>query len=152
MTDTIERRAAASARPAASAGRIAGATRVARDPSVDAIRIVLLVAVFLLHAMMCGVSVGVTGPVLENALEGQAWFGPVSWVVQIMPLFFIAGGFSSFHHWRSMRARGATPADYVRSRLERLVRPAVALVVVVSAALAALAIAGLPADLVATAG
>ncbi|MDR6906261.1 peptidoglycan/LPS O-acetylase OafA/YrhL [Agromyces sp. 3263] len=152
MTDTIERRAAASAPPAASAARIARGTRVARDPSVDAIRIVLLVAVFLLHAMMCGVSVGAAGPVLENALEGQAWFGPVSWVVQIMPLFFIAGGFSSFHHWRSMRAGGATPADYVRSRLERLVRPAVALVVVVSAALAGLAIAGLPADLVATAG
>jgi peptidoglycan/LPS O-acetylase OafA/YrhL len=127
-------------------------TRVARDSSVDAIRIVLLVAVFALHAMMCGVSVGAAGPVLENALEGQPWFGPVSWVVQIMPLFFIAGGFSSFHHWRSMRSRGASASDYVRSRLERLVRPALALVVVVAAGLAALALAGLPAELVATAG
>lgn len=127
-------------------------TGVARDSSVDAIRIVLLVAVFALHAMMCGVSVGAAGPVLENALEGQAWFGPVSWVVQIMPLFFIAGGFSSFHHWRSMRSRGATASDYVRARLERLVRPALALVVVVAAGLAALAVAGLPAELVATAG
>ncbi|WP_159607340.1 hypothetical protein [Agromyces humi] len=113
MTDTMERRAAASAQPAASAAPDAPRTRVARDPSVDAIRIVLLVAVFLLHAMMCGVSVGAAGPVLENALEGQVWFGPVSWVVQIMPLFFIAGGFSSFHHWRSMRARGATPSEYI---------------------------------------
>jgi peptidoglycan/LPS O-acetylase OafA/YrhL len=125
---------------------------VDRDSSVDAIRVVLLVAVFALHAMMCGVSVGATGPVLENALEGQAWFGPASWIVQIMPLFFIAGGFSSFHHWRSMRSRGATPADYVRSRLERLVRPAIALVVVVAGALVALSLAGLPAELVATAG
>jgi hypothetical protein len=125
---------------------------VVRDSSVDAIRVVLLVAVFALHAMMCGVSVGAAGPVLENALEGQAWFGPASWIVQIMPLFFIAGGFSSFHHWRSMRARGATPADYVRSRLERLVRPAIALVVVVASALVALSLAGLPAELVATAG
>lgn len=123
-----------------------------RDSSVDAIRIVLLVAVFALHAMMCGVSVGAGGPVLRNALEGQAWFGPVSWVVQIMPLFFIAGGFSSLHHWRSMRSRGATPADYVRSRLERLVRPAIALVVVVAGGLVALSLAGLPAELVATAG
>ena len=127
-------------------------TRVARDSSVDAIRIVLLVAVFALHAMMCGVSVGAAGPVLENALEGQPWFGPVSWVVQIMPLFFIAGGFSSFHHWQSMRSRGATASDYVRARLERLVRPALALVAVVAAGLAALALAGLPAELVATAG
>ena len=147
MTDTL-------ARPTARGGASvrSGASGVVRDSSVDAIRVVLLVAVFALHAMMCGVSVGVGGPVLQNALEEQAWFGPVSWIVQIMPLFFIAGGFSSSHHWRSMRARGATPADYVRSRLERLVRPAIALVVVVAVALVALSLAGLPAELVATAG
>lgn len=146
MTDTI----AGSSTDAAASAR--GRTGVVRDQSVDAIRIVLLVAVFALHAMMCGVSVGAAGPVLENALEEQAWFAPVSWVVQIMPLFFIAGGFSSFHHWRSMRARGATASDYVRSRLERLVRPAIALVVIVAAGLAALSLAGLPDELVATAG
>ena len=155
MTDMLNRSAAptvagaSSAHGAASAGQRTG---VARDSSVDAIRIVLLVVVFALHATMCGVSLGAAGPVLENALEGQAWFGPVSWIVQIMPLFFIAGGFSSFHHWRSMRSRGATGSDYVRARLERLVRPAIALVVVVAAGLAALSLAGLPAELVATAG
>ena len=146
MTDTL----AGSSTDAAASAR--GRTGVVRDPSVDAIRIVLLVAVFVLHAMMCGVSMGAGGPVLENALEEQAWFGPVSWIVQIMPLFFIAGGFSSLHHWRSMRARGASASDYVRARLERLVRPAIALVVVVAGGLAALSLAGLPAELVATAG
>lgn len=142
-THQLERPATASARPR---------TGVARDTSVDAIRILLLVVVFALHAMMCGVSMGAAGPVLENALEERDWFGPVSWVVQIMPLFFIAGGFSSFHHWRSMRSRGATASDYVRARLERLVRPAIALVVVVGGGLVALSLAGLPAELVATAG
>ena len=146
MTDTL----AGSSTDAAASAR--GRTGVVRDPSVDAIRIVLLVAVFALHAMMCGVSMGAGGPVLENALEEQAWFGPVSWIVQIMPLFFIAGGFSSLHHWRSMRSRGASASDYVRARLERLVRPAIALVVVVAGGLAALSLAGLPAELVATAG
>jgi surface polysaccharide O-acyltransferase-like enzyme len=155
MTDTINRSAAASARPAASALPPASArvrTGVARDSSIDAIRVVLLVAVFTLHAMMCGVSVGIGGPVLQNALEGQPWFGPMSWVAQIMPLFFIAGGFSSLHHWRAMRSRGATPSDYVRARLDRLVRPAIAIVIVVAGGLVALSLAGLPADLVATAG
>ncbi|WP_162257722.1 acyltransferase [Agromyces sp. Root81] len=137
------------ARAAASARRSPTAQR---DSSVDAIRVVLLVVVFALHAMMVGVSVGPDGPVLENALEGQGWFAAVSWVVQIMPLFFIAGGFSSFLHWRSMRARGASGADYVRARLERLVRPAVVLVAVVAAALVALSLAGLAPELVATAG
>ena len=158
MTDMLARPATgggASVRAAASVQGGASArarTGVVRDSSVDAIRVVLLVVVFALHAMMCGVSVGAGGPVLQNALEEQAWFGPVSWIVQIMPLFFIAGGFSSFHHWRSTRARGATAADYVRSRVERLVRPAIVLVVVVAGALLALSLAGLPAELVATAG
>lgn len=149
MTDTLRPAAATSVRQATSARERTG---VARDSSIDAIRVGLLIVVFALHAMMFGVGVGPDGPVLRNALEGQAWFAPVSWVVQIMPLFFIAGGFSSFHHWRSMQSRGSTPADYVRARLERLLRPAIALVLVVAGALVALSLAGLPADLVATAG
>ncbi|WP_136707424.1 acyltransferase [Agromyces sp. H66] len=149
MTDTLARPVGASVRGEASARQRSG---VARDTSVDAIRIALLVVVFALHAMMFGVTMGPDGPVLENALENQAWFAPVSWVVQVMPLFFIAGGFSSLHHWRSMRSRGATPADYVRGRLGRLVRPVIAVVVVVAAGLVALSIAGVPADVVATAG
>jgi peptidoglycan/LPS O-acetylase OafA/YrhL len=160
MSDTIERSgAAAGLATRIAVPRIAGhgasaaqPTGVARDSSVDAIRVVLLVMVFALHAMMVGVSVGADGPLLQNALEGQAWFAPVSWIVQIMPLFFIAGGFSSIHHWRAMRARGDSPADYVRARLERLVRPAIALVVVVAGALVALSMAGLAPELVATAG
>lgn len=153
MTDTLSRPAGAPA--AASDRRIApasGRTGVSRDTSVDAIRVALLVVVFGLHAMMFGVSTGPDGPVLQNALEGQAWFGPVSWVVQIMPLFFIAGGFSSLHHWRSMRAKGASASDYVRSRIMRLVRPAIAVVAVVASGLVVLRIAGLPEDLVTTAG
>lgn len=153
MTDTLTRRAATD--DGGLLRRASGSTASAppgRDVSIDAIRVVLLVAVFVLHAMMVGVSVGPGGPVVENALEGQAWFGPVTWVVQIMPLFFIAGGFSSLTHWRSMRRRGSSPAEYVRARLDRLVRPAVALVTVVAVALIGLSVAGVPAELVATGG
>ena len=153
MTDTLSRPAGTPAAASHHGGSpAAGRTGVARDTSVDAIRIALLVVVFGLHAMMFGVSTGPDGPVLQNALEGQGWFGPVSWVVQIMPLFFIAGGFSSFHHWRSMRAKGATASEYVRSRIGRLVRPAIAVVAVVASGLVVLRLAGLPEDLVATAG
>ncbi|MFF2275865.1 acyltransferase [Agromyces sp. NPDC058126] len=148
MTETLERPRLAARAEASVRAR----TGVRRDQSVDAIRVVLLVVVFALHAMMVGVSLGPEGPVLENALEHQAWFGPVSWVVQIMPLFFIVGGFSSITHWRSMRARGATPAEYVRARIERLVRPAIALVAVVAVSLVALSLAGVPAEIVGIAG
>jgi fucose 4-O-acetylase-like acetyltransferase len=122
-----------------------------RDRSIDTVRAVLLVIVVALHSMMVGVSVGVAGPVLRNALENQVWFAPVSWVVQIMPLFFIVGGFASIRQWRSLRERETSAASYVRGRIDRLVRPAIALVAVVGAALLTMTVLGVPAELVATA-
>jgi peptidoglycan/LPS O-acetylase OafA/YrhL len=122
-----------------------------RDGSIDVVRSALLVVVVALHSMMVGVSVGAGGPELTNALENQPWFAPVSWLVQIMPLFFIVGGFASITQWRSLRARGVTPAEYVRGRIDRLVRPAVALVAVVAAALLLMSALGVPAEIVATA-
>lgn len=139
--------------PATRAPVAAGARpAVTRDRSIDAVRSTLLVTVVALHAMMVGVSVSAAGPVLENAMENQTWFAPVSWVVQVMPLFFIVGGFSSITQWRGLRARGTTASAYVRTRIDRLVRPAIALVAVVGAVLLAMALAGVPADIVATAG
>jgi fucose 4-O-acetylase-like acetyltransferase len=126
-------------------------TRPTRDASIDVVRALLLIIVVGLHAMMVGVSVGAAGPELANALENQPLFTPVSWLVQIMPLFFIVGGFASITQWRSLRARGASPADYVRGRVDRLVRPAVALVAVVASALLAMTILGVDPGIVATA-
>ena len=130
---------------------IGGTTRTPRDRSIDTVRAALLVIVVALHSTMVGVSIGAAGPVLENALENQPWFAPVSWVVQIMPLFFIVGGFSSITHWRSLRAGNVSAASYVRGRIDRLVRPAIAVVAVVGAALLTLTVMGVPADIVATA-
>ncbi|TVU60886.1 acyltransferase [Paenarthrobacter nitroguajacolicus] len=123
-----------------------------RDASIDVIRSLCLVVVVALHALMVGVSLGPHGPVLENALDGNTVFAAFTWFVQIMPLFFIAGGFSSISQWRAMSARGATAADYVRGRLVRLLVPAVVLVGLVGAGLVLLTLVGVPADIVSTAG
>ena len=127
-------------------------TGTARDASVDVIRSLCLVVVVALHALMVGVSVGPQGPVLENALDGNPWFSSLSWLVQVMPLFFIAGGFSSVSQWRRMQLRGSTAGDYVRLRLVRLLVPAVVLVASVGTGLLILAVAGVPGEMVETAG
>ncbi|WP_458107653.1 acyltransferase [Arthrobacter sp. R3-55] len=124
----------------------------ARDASVDVIRSFCLVVVVALHALMVGVSIGPQGPVLENALDGNPWFASLSWLVQIMPLFFIAGGFSSITQWRRMQLRGDTAGGYVRLRLVRLLVPAVVLVASVGTGLLILAASGVPAEIVETAG
>ncbi|MFK4731347.1 acyltransferase [Agromyces mediolanus] len=136
---------------AGAAGRTATGATPTRDRAIDAARAGCLAVVFLLHAMMVGVSVGPGGPVLENALEGWDFLAPATWVVQIMPLFFLIGGFSGWTAWQRRRARGIGPASFVRDRITRLVRPAVPLVAVVGLALAALAAAGVPAEIVQTA-
>ncbi|MEO3940487.1 acyltransferase [Paenarthrobacter nicotinovorans] len=127
-------------------------TGTARDASVDVIRSLCLVVVVALHALMVGVSVGPQGPVLENALDGNPWFSSLSWLVQVMPLFFIAGGFSSVSQWRRMQLRGSTAGDYVRLRLVRLLVPAVVLVASVGTGLLILAVAGVPGEMVEAAG
>lgn len=152
MTITLDRTATpARTTSATRVGVGAGAKAGGRDRSVDAVRAILLVMVVALHATMVGVSVGAAGPVLGNALEAQAWFAPVTWIVQIMPLFFIVGGFASITQWRSLRSHRTSPADYVRGRIDRLVRPAIALVAIVGATLLVMSLAGVPADIVATA-
>lgn len=123
-----------------------------RDRSIDLVRSFLLLVVVGLHSVMVGISVGPDGVVLGNSLENQGWFAPVSWVVQIMPLFFLIGGFSSHTHWSRMRERGHTASDYVVGRLHRLLVPALVSIAAVGIALAVMTLSGVPAELVATAG
>ena len=73
-------------RPAPAAAAVT--TAAARDAGIDAARAACLVVVFVLHAMMVGVSVGADGPVLENAMTGWGGFAAATWFVQVMPLFF----------------------------------------------------------------
>ncbi|WP_053386908.1 acyltransferase family protein [Leucobacter japonicus] len=95
-----------------------------RDLSIDAARIGSLLLVVLIHLLMIGASVGTSGVQLSRPLEAQPWFAAATWVGQIMPLFFLLGGFTGLRSWRSSRARGATAMAFVRGRVVRLARPA----------------------------
>lgn len=131
--------------------RAAAHRSAVRDRSIDAIRSASLVFVVLLHATMVGVTVSDGAPVFENALE-TTWFAPASWFVQMMPLFFLAGGFTGMGAWRRARSRGQRPAEFVGARLQRLFAPAVTMFAVVAAGLVLLTVVGVPVDIVATAG
>ncbi|MGI6878147.1 acyltransferase family protein [Microbacterium sp. gxy059] len=122
-----------------------------RDRSIDVIRAACLVVVVLLHAVMAGVSVRAGETVFANALDAP-WFWPVSWVVQVMPLFFLAGGATGVTAWRRRRAGGETASSFVHGRLMRLLRPSIVAMAVVAVALAALSAAGAPEPVVAEAG
>jgi peptidoglycan/LPS O-acetylase OafA/YrhL len=123
-----------------------------RDGGVDLVRAVCVVGVVLLHAIMVGVTVGDAGPVFANASDGAWWIVPVSWLLQVMPLFFVIGGFAGVVAYRRQRERGGTASGFVAARVHRLLRPAMVAVGVVGSALVVLVAVGVPLELVGVAG
>ncbi|TAJ46467.1 MAG: acyltransferase [Herbiconiux sp.] len=99
-----------------------------RDLTLDLARVFCVLLVVVIHLLMVGVGLGPDGQVLvSRPLESQWWFAPVTWAGQIMPLFFVVGGFASITAWRSLVRRGGTGVDYVRGRVLRLAQPALPL-------------------------
>ncbi len=114
------------------------AARPPRDLTVDALRALAICAVAVGHWLVVVPSFadGRFGGV--NALETVPAMRGLTWVFQVMPLFFVVGGCANVHSWRSGRARGVTYHEWLRTRLVRLLRPSAAFVgvwVVVGAAL-----------------
>ncbi len=123
-----------------------------RDTGIDVVRALCVLGVVLLHAVMVGVTVSETGPVFENASDGTSWIAPLSWLLQVMPLFFVIGGFSGLLAYRRLRARGGSATAFVAGRVHRLLRPALFAVGAVGVALAVLTVLGVAPDLIAVAG
>ncbi|MFJ4252413.1 acyltransferase [Microbacterium sp. NPDC090003] len=126
--------------------------RGTRDTGIDLVRSLCVIGVVLLHAIMVGVSVVDGRPVFDNASTGTWWIVPVSWALQVMPLFFVIGGFSGLLAYRSVLARGGDARSFIAGRVHRLLRPAVVTIAVIGVALWALTVLGVPVDLVAVAG
>lgn len=137
---------------APSAGIPSAPRKALRDPGVDLVRAACVIGVVLLHAIMVGVVVTDAGPVFTNASDDSWWIVPVSWALQVMPLFFIIGGFAGVLAYRRLREQGGTASGFIAARVHRLLRPALVVVGVAGAALALLSLAGVPPEIVATAG
>ncbi|UXM90739.1 acyltransferase family protein [Paenarthrobacter sp. JL.01a] len=120
-----------------------------RDLVVDVIRVACMFAVVAVHLLMMGISVDDSGIGVDNPLTSLSWFAQGTWFGQVMPLFFVVGGFASLTSWRSLRRKGGDAGDYLRNRVLRLVRPTVALYAFLTVALWSATAAGVPGDLLA---
>jgi len=95
-----------------------------RDLTLDLARVFCVLLVVVIHLLFVGVNTQArTGIALERPLEAQTWFPIATWFGQIMPLFFVVGGFASMTAWRSLQRRGGSGADFVKSRVLRLAQP-----------------------------
>lgn len=111
----------------ASAAAMAVRTPLGRNRAVDLYRAAAMAVVAVGHWL--GMVVVIDAGVLDggNLLDWAPEYGWVTWVGQVMPLFFFVGGFASATSLRSAERRGVRPADWVAGRLRRMVTPAAAL-------------------------
>src|SRR4029079_19218557 len=92
--------------PLSFAEKVSAATAPDRDRFIDAVRAASLLVVVLGHWLMAAVVVKDGHLTATNALTSIPALQLSTWLLQVMPLFFIAGGFSNITVWRSLRRRG----------------------------------------------
>lgn len=124
MADAIR----TSARQRSRAEELAAATPASRNRYVDLLRVLSIVVVVLGHWTMAvlGYEDGTfTG---KNLLEIDPDVRIITWVFQVVPIFFIVGGFTNAASWTSARRREQSYGDWLRARCARLLRPALVFV------------------------
>ena len=85
-----------------SASEIAAATPADRDRWVDALRVGSLLVVILGHWLMVAIT---PDGRITNALTVVPSLQPLTWVLQVMPIFFLVGGVAHAHTLESLERR-----------------------------------------------
>lgn len=113
----------------ARAQKVDAATPDSRNREVDFLRAAAITVVVLGHWTIIAVSA--TGGTEPHGLLDQArWTHPLTWVFQVMPIFFLVGGYSNALSWRSARRRQTGYAEWLRARLRRLGLPLIPLLLI----------------------
>ena len=105
----------------ATAGTLVRQAITQRDLVVDLVRTACVVLVVVVHITMVGVAVGPDGIAVTSPLQEAPWYVAATWIGQVMPLFFVVGGFASAVGWRGAVRRAAAsgtparPGDSARS-------------------------------------
>src|SRR5688572_2873934 len=114
-------------RPDSLAATAAAHTPPDRNRAVDLYRAAAMAVVALGHWLGM-VAVRDDGELVGgNLLDFSPEYGWITWIGQVMPLFFFVGGFASATSLRSAERKGVPPADWIATRLRRMVTPAAAL-------------------------
>jgi Acyltransferase family len=111
----------------ASIRRTADATPSDRNRVVDVLRVFSILVVVFGHWLMAAVTIENGELVAGHLLILADWTHPLTWLFQVMPVFFLVGGYANGLSWRSARRRDETYGEWLRARLRRLTLPVVPL-------------------------
>jgi len=110
------------------AASIAAQTPEARNRLVDFLRAASILAVISGHWLLAAPYAGPDGFVIGNMLELTSYTRWLSWGFQVMPIFFLVGGYANAVSWRAALRDGKSFATWLDSRLRRLVLPGLSLI------------------------
>ncbi len=111
----------------ASIRRLADTTPGDRNRVVDLLRAVSILVVVFGHWLMVAITIEEGELVPGHLLILADWTHPLTWVFQVMPVFFLVGGYANGLSWRSARRRDESYGGWLRARLRRLALPVVPL-------------------------
>jgi hypothetical protein len=93
-------------------------------------RVASILVVVFGHWLLAAVTIEDGTIVPGHLLDLADWTHTLTWVFQVMPVFFFVGGYANALSWRSARRRGEDYGAWLRARLRRLALPVVPLLVV----------------------
>ncbi|PVZ04915.1 acyltransferase family protein [Actinomycetospora cinnamomea] len=107
--------------PTGGVAALADATPAGRDRVVDAVRAAAIVVVVLWHWVGSLTHRGPDGVVvMPNPVDVVPLGWAATWVLQVMPAFFVVGGFANLAGWD---AAGHRAGPFLRRRARRLLAP-----------------------------
>jgi hypothetical protein len=107
-----------------SARELAEATPATRNRYVDLLRFLSIALVVIGHWLLAVLGFRDGKFVGENLLELAPHLQIATWLFQVMPIFFLVGGYTNAISWTSAIGRGESYGDWLRARCTRLLRPA----------------------------
>ena len=107
----------------AQASRLAAQTPPQRNRYVDFLRAASICVVILGHWLLVAPYVEDGQLVAADALSLIPWTRWLTWLLQVMPIFFLVGGFANGIGWQSAQRRQDGYAPWLAARLQRLVSP-----------------------------
>ena len=109
---------------------LANRTPASRERYVDLLRALAIIAVVLGHWLLSAITYDAHGRLTgRSALDSMTWAYPLTWVAQVMPIFFVVGGYANAASLQAHRRQGENATDWLLGRTGRLVGPTTGLLV-----------------------
>jgi fucose 4-O-acetylase-like acetyltransferase len=108
---------------------LAASTPESRNRYVDFLRAVSIFAVVFGHWLMAAPYFSEGAIHIDSMLAYQEWTRWLTWAFQVMPVFFLVGGYSNSISWQSAQRKGQSYSEWLQVRLQRLVGPVLPLLV-----------------------